>query len=129
MIDRSKQKKEARIRRHRRIRAKVMGTADRPRLAVFRSARHIYAQLIDDAAGRTLAAADDLSVKKGAGKAAKADDSRQAKVAVAYAVGKAVAEKASKKGIKKAVFDRGGFAYSGRIAALASGARENGLEF
>jgi large subunit ribosomal protein L18 len=129
MIDRTKQKKEARVRRHRRIRAKVTGTADRPRLAVFRSAKHIYAQLIDDTAGKTLVAVDDLGIKKESGKAAKTEDSRKAKVAVAFAVGKAVADKAVKKGIKKAVFDRGGFAYAGRIAALANGARENGLEF
>jgi len=130
MIDRTKQKKLARTRRHRRIRAKVMGTADRPRLAVFRSAKHIYAQLIDDTAGRTLVAAEGLGLdKKEVGKQAKGEDGRKAKVSVAYAVGKVIAEKAVKKGIKKVVFDRGGFAYAGRIAALASGARENGLEF
>jgi large subunit ribosomal protein L18 len=130
MIDRTKQKNLARVRRHRRIRAKVMGTADRPRLAVFRSAKHIYAQIIDDAAGRTMVAAEDIGLdKKEAGKPTKGEDSRKAKVAVAYAVGKTIAEKAVKKGIKKVVFDRGGFSYTGRIAALASGARENGLEF
>lgn len=130
MTDRNKQKKDSRTRRHRRIRAKVAGTADRPRLAVFRSALHIYAQLIDDAAGTTMAAADDLTLgKKERAAAAKGGDKRQAKVAVAFAVGKQLAEKAVKLGIKKAVFDRGGFSYAGRVAALAEGARENGLEF
>ena len=125
-MDRNKKKNLARQRRQRRVRAKVVGSADRPRLSVFRSARHIYAQLIDDAAGKTLAAASDEKLDK---KAAKEAGKRQAKVAAAWAVGKLIAEKAVKLGLKKAVFDRNGFAYSGRIAALAAGARENGLEF
>jgi len=125
-MDRNKKKNLARQRRQRRVRAKVVGSADRPRLSVFRSARHIYAQLIDDAAGKTLAAASDEKLDK---KAAKEAGERQAKVAAAWAVGKLIAEKAVKLGLKKAVFDRNGFAYSGRIAALAAGARENGLEF
>ncbi len=130
MSARNKQKKDLRDRRHRRIRAKLSGTASRPRLVVFRSALHVYAQLIDDAAGRTLAAADDLGLdKKEKAAAAKGDDKRKAKVAVAYAVGKALAEKAVKLGVKQAVFDRGGFSYTGRVAALADGARDNGMQF
>jgi len=126
----NKNKQDSRARRHRRIRAKVSGTAARPRLAVFRSALHVYAQLIDDEAGKTLAAADDLGLdKKEKAAAAKGDDQRKAKVAVAFAVGKTLAEKAGKLGIKQAVFDRGGFSYTGRVAALAEGARENGLQF
>ncbi len=129
MINSNKLKQQTRDRRRRRIRAKVAGTAGRPRLSVFRSDRHISAQLIDDAAGKTLAAASDAAVdKKELAKAAKGS-ARQAKVAVAFAVGKLIAEKAKKAGIAKAVFDRGGFAYTGRVAALAEGARENGLQF
>jgi len=127
MIDRHKQKKMARVRRQRRVRAKVVGSAERPRLCVFRSAGHIYAQLIDDGAGRTLvSAADDGKLDK---KVVKEAGERKAKVAAAYAVGRTIAEKAVKAGLKKVVFDRNGFAYTGRIAALAAGARENGLEF
>lgn len=131
MIDRNKQKSLSRAGRHRRIRAKVVGTAARPRLAVFRSAGHIYVQLIDDAAGRTLAAVGDLGKEpmKEVKKAAKEAGERKAKTAAAYAVGRLIAEKAKGKGIGRAVFDRGGFAYAGRIAALAEGARDGGLEF
>lgn len=130
MIDSNKQKRTSRLRRHRRIRAKVSGTAERPRLSVFRSAKHVYAQVIDDEAGKTLAAVDDLSLdKKDLAKLIKGEAARKAKVAVAYAVGKLIAEKAAKLGVKKVVFDRGGFAFTGRIASLAEGARANGLEF
>lgn len=120
-------KLEGRRRRHARVRAKVSGDASRPRLAVFRSAKHIQAQLIDDAAGRTLAAADDL--KLGKKEAAKGQKEMGAKAAAAYAVGHLLAERAKKAGITKAVFDRGGFTYAGRVAALAQGARDGGLEF
>jgi large subunit ribosomal protein L18 len=123
-------KNQARLRRQRRVRARVQGTAARPRLSVFRSAKHIYAQVIDDAAGKTLAAAADTAVdKKEVAKPAKGESVRQAKVAIAYAVGKLVAEKAVKAGITQVVFDRNGFAFTGRIAALAAGARDNGLKF
>ncbi len=113
----------ARIKRHTRVRAKVQGTPQRPRLSVFRSLSEIYAQLIDDQAGATITAASsidqDLRAKmKGLKK------SEQAKL-----VGKAVAERAKGKGIRAVVFDRGGFKYSGRVKALADGAREGGLEF
>ncbi len=110
---------QGRIRRHRRVRKKVIGTAERPRLAVFRSNRHIYVQVIDDSTGRTLAAASTLE-EGVAGK----DPKTKAK-----AVGQAVADKAKKAGVSKVTFDRGGFMYQGRIASLADGAREGGLEF
>jgi len=120
-------KGEARLRRQRRVRAKVKGTSERPRLSVFRSAAHIYAQLIDDTTGKTLASASDLAVEKKT--LAKEGGERNAKVAVAFAVGKMVAEAAQKAKVETVVFDRNGFAYSGRVAALAEGAREGGLKF
>ena len=109
-------KREGRIRRHLRVRKKVSGTAVRPRLAVFRSNRHIYAQLIDDVAGRTVAAASDREVGTAAGK-----------VPVARAVGELLADRARSAGVETAVFDRGGRLYHGRVAAVADGAREKGL--
>jgi large subunit ribosomal protein L18 len=116
MMD-AKTKREARTRRHARVRKKVAGTAERPRLAVFRSNRHIYAQLIDDDAARTLVAASDREVKGGDGK-----------VEPAKAVGALVAERAKAAGIERVVFDRGGRLFHGRVAALAEGAREKGLQ-
>lgn len=124
MTSKSQQKIEARNRRRARVRARVVGTAARPRLAVFRSAKHISAQLIDDASGRTLASADDAKMKKAEGA-----EGMEAKVAKAYAVGAALAEKAKKAGITSVVFDRGGFTYHGRVKALADGARAGGLRF
>jgi large subunit ribosomal protein L18 len=115
---RAQVKREGRIRRHRRVRKKVSGTAERPRLAVFRSNRHIYAQLVDDRAARTLASASDLGVGG-------EDD----KTARAREVGKALAANAKAAGIEHAVFDRGGRLYHGRVKALADGAREGGLKF
>ncbi|HSD12725.1 MAG TPA: 50S ribosomal protein L18 [Patescibacteria group bacterium] len=130
MIDRNIQKNLARARRQRRVRAKVKGTAERPRLSVFRSAAHIYAQLIDDASGKTLASASDMTIdKKEKDALKKGEGERKAKVAVAFAVGRQIADAAKKKGVATAVFDRNGFAYTGRIASLADGARENGLKF
>lgn len=111
-------KRSKRERRHNRVRSVVAGSGDRPRLAIFRSASHIYAQLIDDQDGKTLAASSSLEVK---GKSAKADLSTQ--------VGSAIAEKAKAKGITKVVFDRGGYRYHGRVKALAEAARSAGLEF
>lgn len=108
----SETKQKNRVRRHKRVRARVKGTHERPRLSVFRSARYIYAQLIDDHKGLTL-----LSMKGGA----RAD--------AAFKVGKGIAKKALEKGVKEVVFDRGGFAFHGRIKALAEGAREGGLRF
>lgn len=111
------QKIESRMRRHARVRARISGTALRPRLAVFRSNRYVYAQLIDDEARVTLTASDSRKVE-GATTTERAG-----------AVGRAIAEAAKKKGIVKVVFDRGGFQYQGIIAALAEGARQAGLEF
>jgi large subunit ribosomal protein L18 len=112
---------DPRARRHRRVRKKVSGTAERPRLAVFRSNNHIYAQVIDDVAGRTLAAAStaDTTIKGGA----------TGNIDAATKVGTLVAERAKTAGVEKVVFDRGGFRYHGRVAALADAARAGGLEF
>ena len=104
---------------HHRIREKISGTAERPRLNVYRSLNHIYAQVIDDQKGETLVSASTLALKAKTG----------GNLAAAKEIGKAVAEKAVEKGIKKVVFDRGGFLYHGRIKALADAAREAGLEF
>ena len=114
-------KREARIRRHRRVRKKIRGTTERPRLSVFRSARHIYAQVIDDASGKTLAAASTLSPELKDGKGKKRE--------LAKEVGKLVAKKCQAAQIQAVVFDRNGFNYHGRIAAVAEGAREGGLKF
>jgi len=112
-------KREARMRRHRRVRGKVAGTAERPRLTVFRSNRGIFAQLIDDESARTLAAASWTSLGKMSG----------SKSEQASAVGKALADEAKKAGIERCVFDRGGYLFHGRVKALAEGAREGGLQF
>jgi large subunit ribosomal protein L18 len=111
---------ELKDRRHRRVRKKVAGTPDRPRLAVFRSNRHIVAQVIDDRAGTTLAAASTVEATLRAGTTGNA--------AAASEVGRLVAERAIAKGVTKVVFDRGGSRYHGRVAALAAAAREAGLE-
>ncbi len=114
---------QVRLRKHARVRKKVTGTPERPRLNVFRSLKHIYAQIIDDTTGHTLVAASTLdealkdSLKNGGNKEA------------ARAVGKLIAEKALDKGIKQVVFDRGGYLYHGRVKELAEGAREAGLDF
>ena len=113
--------RQARLRRHRRVRGKVAGTAERPRLVVTRSTRHITAQVVDDTAGVTLASASTLEADL---RAADGDKS-----ALARQVGALVASRAKEKGVSTVVFDRGGSAYHGRIAALADGARENGLVF
>jgi len=112
----AKTKREARLRRHARVRKKVRGEADRPRLAVFRSNRHIYAQLIDDRRATTIVAASDAEVKG-------ENPTERAK-----AVGELLATRAKDAGIEAAVFDRGGRLYHGRVAALAEGAREGGLQ-
>jgi large subunit ribosomal protein L18 len=111
---------EARRRRHRRVRGKVTGTAERPRLAVFRSNLGISAQLVDDVSGRTVAAASWQQLKKSF-KGTKAEQARE--------VGKALAATAKKAGVDTCVFDRGGYLYHGRVKALADGAREGGLTF
>ena len=114
----AKRKVQGRKRRHNRVRKKVVGTAERPRLAVYRSNRHMYAQVIDDFAGRTLASASTL-------KDATSNDDR---LSAAKAVGEAIADRAKNAGIKSVTFDRGGFRYHGRVKAIAEGAREGGLE-
>ena len=112
-------KEQARLRRHRRVRVKVSGTATRPRLAVYRSNARIYVQLIDDDAGHTLAAASSGEKELAGTKRAEAPT----------AVGKLIAERAVKAGVKEVVFDRGAYIYHGRVKALADAARESGLEF
>lgn len=112
-------KREKRTRRHAKIRVRVSGTAEKPRLAVFRSNRYMYAQVIDDVAGKTLASASSAGAK----------GSKGAKSVSAAKVGKDIAEKASALKIVEVVFDRGGFGYKGRVKALADGAREGGLKF
>ena len=108
---------ERRYKRHLRVRNKISGTAERPRLVVFRSLKHIYAQLVDDTARRTLATVSDLGIEEGK------------KGERAEAVGKMIAERAKSAGISRVVFDRAGYRYHGRIKAVADGARKGGLEF
>jgi large subunit ribosomal protein L18 len=127
----AKTRRRARVRRHVRVRRKIAGTAARPRLAVYRSNRHIYAQLVDDDAARTLIAASDRDVRvgeAGTGEAGKAKGAGQGKTAPAKAVGELLAERAKAAGIDRVVFDRGGRLFHGRVAALAEGAREKGLQ-
>ncbi len=120
MSDKAKIRREARIRRHRRVRKKVRGTASRPRLSVFRSNKHIAAQIIDDYAGVTLASASTV---------ADVSDGSRSSAEAAAQVGTMLAERAKSAGIDQVVFDRGGYRYHGRVAALADAAREGGLEF
>ena len=119
----SQKKTESRNRRHRRVRAKVKGTSQRPRLNVYRSLENIFAQVIDDVDGKTLVSAStiDKEVAKQLGEKSKVDSAK--------VVGKVLAERAKGAGITTVVFDRGGYRYHGRVAALAEGAREGGLEF
>lgn len=114
----SKDKVRGVKRRHNRVRKKVVGTFERPRLSVYRSNRHVYAQVIDDFGGKTLASASTLKDADGEGPKAKAK-----------AVGSAVAARAKEAGVQSVTFDRGGFRYHGRVRAVAEGARESGLEF
>ncbi|MCM1315973.1 MAG: 50S ribosomal protein L18 [Ruminococcus sp.] len=111
---------KARLKRHRRVRAKISGTAERPRLNVFRSSKHIYAQLIDDVNGVTLASASSMD---------KGFEGNGGNVEAARKVGAMIAKNAADKGITEVVFDRGGYLYHGRVKELADGARENGLKF
>jgi large subunit ribosomal protein L18 len=120
------EKNYKRNRRHLRVRRKIIGTPERPRLCVFRSTRYIYAQIIDDTRGHTLAAASSLKLVP----SPEAGEKKTGRKLIdARTVGKAIAEAAKAKGISKVAFDRGGFRYHGRVAALASAAREAGLEF
>lgn len=126
----AKKKVEARNNKHARVRAKISGTAARPRLSVFRSNNFIEGQIINDDKGETLVAVAERNLDSAKRtELKKGDDERSGKVAVAYAMGKSIAEKAKAAGIKTVVFDRGGYAYKGRVAAFAQGARDNGLEF
>jgi len=131
-------KREKRYQRHKRVRARISGTSKVPRLCVFKSGKYIYAQLIDDEKGHTLIEASDLKIKPktkkkpSSIKTSEGKEEKKAlsgKKALAYEVGKSIAEKAIKKKIKKIVFDRGGYKYHGRVKALAEGAREGGLQF
>ena len=115
-----KTKPQSRLRRRRRVRAKVRGTGDRPRLAVFRSNKHIYVQAIDDLAGRTIASASTVEADLRTGATATVDAAKK--------VGKLVGDRTKAAGVTTVVFDRGGFKYHGRVAAVADGAREAGLE-
>ncbi len=115
--------RDARIRRHARVRQKVSGTADRPRLCVFRSLNHIYAQVVDDGQGNTLVAASTLDAE------IKNDSKGKKKTGRAELVGALLAKKAREKGISQVAFDRGGFKYQGRVKALADAARKGGLKF
>ena len=117
----AKTRRIARVRRHSRVRKKVAGTAERPRLAVYRSNRHIYVQLIDDRAAATLAAASDAEIEG-------VDQGAEGKIVRAKEVGKLIADRAKGAGIDSVVFDRGGRRYHGRVAAVAEGAREGGLQ-
>ena len=119
-MDQAQQRVKSGNRKKVRIRRKVSGTAQRPRLAVFRSLKYIYAQVIDDASGKTIASASSREKDSGA---------KGANAAAAKAVGALIAKKAQDKGVKQVVFDRGGYVYHGNIKALADAARENGLEF
>src|SRR3954464_2999996 len=113
-------KQEHRVRRHRRVRKKVYGTAERPRLAVFRSSKHIYVQVIDDLTGRTIASASTVEAERRGASTGTVDAAKQ--------VGQAVGERVKAAGITTVVFDRGGFKYHGRVAAVADGARAAGLQ-
>lgn len=117
-MDKNKENKQKQDRRHERVRAKIAGTAIRPRLSVFRSNRGMFLQLIDDAAGKTIASASSLEVK-----------AKGKKVEISKELGKMIAEKAAAKKITAVVFDRGAYKYHGRVQAVAEGAREGGLQF
>ena len=118
-----KSRSEIRVKKHTRLRNRFAGTAERPRLAVFRSNNHMYAQIIDDSVGNTLVAASTME------KSVKAELEKTNNVDAAAYLGKVIAEKALEKGLKTVVFDRGGFIYQGKVQALADAAREAGLEF
>jgi large subunit ribosomal protein L18 len=122
-MDKAKEKRLARRRRHARVRARVSGTAERPRLCVFRSLKHIYAQVIDDSLANTLVSASTLEAE------VQTEFSGKDKAAQAAAVGKVLAKRALDAGIEMVVFDRGGYKYHGRVKSLADAAREAGLKF
>ena len=121
MADKNKEKKEKRILRHKRVRALIKGSKERPRLNVFKSNQHIWVQIIDDNKRHTLASASDLELKD--------SEKKKSKKEKAFLVGQLIAEKAKGLSIEKVVFDRGGWKYHGRIKSLSEGARKGGLEF
>lgn len=128
----TKEKHQKRSQRHKRVRAKIFGTLEVPRLCVFRSSKHIYAQLIDDEKGRILASASDLKREKTKSVNQKLKIQKEARVGKkknAFEVGKLIAEKALKEKVKRVVFDRGGYKYHGRVKAVAEGARKGGILF
>ena len=122
-MPRDKDARKLRIARHARVRSKVSGTPERPRLCVFRSSRHIYAQVVDDTEGRTLVSASSQETDT------QSSGPQRPKISVSVAVGKLVAERALAKGITQVVFDRGGYKYHGRVKALGEASREQGLKF
>ncbi|MCP6719598.1 MAG: 50S ribosomal protein L18 [Patescibacteria group bacterium] len=132
----AKKRRKKRYIRHKRVRGKVFGTAKRPRLCVFRSSKHIYAQLIDDEKSKTLASAADVKLKITKGKKQKTESKKKVaeekelsgKSVLAYGVGRLIAKKAKELKINEVVFDRGGYKYHGRVKALAEGARKEGLK-
>ena len=119
----AEKRKQARIKRQKRIRKKIVGTTERPRLCVFRSSKHIYAQIIDDIDGKTLAAASSLE------ESVRSNKDVKGKIDVARQIGKLIAQRSLDKGLKTVVFDRNGFLYHGRVKAVSDGAREAGLIF
>jgi large subunit ribosomal protein L18 len=122
-MDKAKEKRLARRRRHARVRKRVYGTSERPRLCVFRSLQHIYVQVIDDTQSRTLVSASTMDAQ------VRAEVAGKDRIAQAAAVGKMVAQRAQDAGIETVVFDRGGYKYHGRVKSLAESARKGGLEF
>jgi len=129
MKNKQKIKQEKKNRRHQRVRSRIKGVIERPRLSVFRSNTQIYIQLINDKKGYTLVAADSLEIKKMQKKENNIKNGLSRKMTDAYEVGKLIAQKALEKNIKQVVFDRGGYKYHGRVKAVADGAREGGLQF
>ena len=127
-MDSNKFKKEKRERRHKRVRAKIKGTSSVPRLCVFRSNNHIYAQLIDDSSNKIILSVSDIQIKDKKNKPNGKEELKGKKMK-AFFVGKEIAKKAMDKKIEKVVFDRGGYKYHGRVKSLAEGARDGGLEF
>ena len=125
MKSRATPRLKGRARRHMRIRKKVLGTAERPRLAVYRSLNHIYAQLVDDLSGRTILTVSSLDKEV----VPKSDPARKGKIEAGKLVGKRIAARAKEQGIDRVCFDRGGYLYHGRVKAVAEGAREGGLNF
>ncbi len=135
----AKKKRKQRIKRHKKVRGKISGTSKRPRLCVFRSNKHIYAQLIDDEKNKVLVSTSDLKIKvkkqknekpsSAKNKKDKKEKPLSSKLLIAFEVGKAIAKKAKELKIEKIVFDRGGYKYHGRVKALAEGARQEGLKF